>query len=302
MYAIVFDRFGGPDVLELRERRLPEPGPGQVRVVVRAAGVNPFDAKVRSGAMEQVFRTALPSTPGGDVAGVVDAVGQGVENLRRGDEVFGWADTGSYAEYALATRAAPKPAVLDWAAAAALPTSGEAALRGLDLLEVGGADTVLVNGAAGGVGSFAVQLAARRGATVLGTASDGNHEFLRQLGAIPVAYGSGLVDRVRAAAPRGVDAVFDVAGRGGLPDAIELRGGTNRIVTIADPAADALGVRVSYGTAQDQTVDVLEQLAGRASKGDLLVEIAATFPLAAAVQAHELLETGHVRGKVVLLP
>jgi NADPH:quinone reductase-like Zn-dependent oxidoreductase len=169
----------------------------------------------------------------------------------------------------------------------------------LGLLEVARGDTVLIHGAAGAVGTVAVQLAVSRGATVVGTASEPNHDYLRELGATPVVYGGGLVDRVRAVAPDGIDAVFDAAGQGALPDSIELRGGTSRIVTIADPAAFGLGVPFSSGAARD--ADALEEAARQAADGRLRLTVAETYPLEEAPAAHAVMDTGHGRGKIVLL-
>jgi NADPH:quinone reductase-like Zn-dependent oxidoreductase len=197
--------------------------------------------------------------------------------------------------------AGAKPAGLGWDEAAALPVAGETSQRVLDLLAVTGGETLLVHGAAGAVGGLAVQLAVARGATVIGTASPANHEYLSSLGAVPVTYGDGLVARVRALAPGGVDAVFDAAGRGALPDSIELRGGTtDRIVTIADPAARQLGVVFSSG-GQGSAEGLAEQ-ARLAAAGALRVTVAQAFPLAEAAKAQERSATGHTRGKLVIRP
>ncbi|HEX3789095.1 MAG TPA: NADP-dependent oxidoreductase [Pseudonocardiaceae bacterium] len=297
MKAIQIDTFGGVEVLHEAQVDKPEPGPGQVRVRVAVAGVNPVDSKIRSGAMEAAFPTPLPAVLGRELAGTVDAIGDGVTDFAVGDEVLGSSDTGSYAEYALASRITVKPAGLDWPAAVALPVAGETSQRVLDLLGVGAGDTLLIHGAAGAVGTLAVQLAVARGATVIGTASAANHDYLASLGAIPTEYGAGLVERVRALAPNGVDAVFDVAGKGALPDSIELLGGTDRLVTIADPAAFGLGVTFSSGG--DSSVD-LAGLAESAAKGELVTTIAGTYPLAEAAAAHAVIDAGHARGKLVL--
>ncbi len=299
MKAVVIDEFGGPGVLHVTDRELPEPGAGQVRVRVRAAGVNGIDGTIRSGAAQQTFPTQLPAVLGLEIAGTVDGVGPGVQGLAAGDDVLGFADGGGYAEYALATTVAPKPAELGWTEAAALPVAAETALRVLGLLEVTQGDTLLIHGAAGGVGTVAVQLAVARGAIVIGTASEANHDHLRELGATPVLYGEGLVDRVRAAAPDGVDAVFDAAGRGALPDSIGLRGGTSRIVTIADPAAFGLGILFSGEAARD--AGDLAEVARQAGDGRLRITVAETYSLEEAPAAHEAVATGHGRGKVVLL-
>ncbi|HEY3611197.1 MAG TPA: NADP-dependent oxidoreductase [Pseudonocardiaceae bacterium] len=296
MKAMRIDTYGGPEVLHEAEVDTPEPGPGQLRIRVRTVGVNPFDAKVRSGGMAAMVNTPLPATLGLEVAGTVDAVGSGVSGFAVGDDVFGWADSGAYAEYALMTRVALKPAGLDWQTAVALPVAGETSERVLDLLNVTAGETLLIHGAAGAVGTVAVQLAVARGAKVIGTASAANHEYIAKLGAIPTGYGAGLVERVRALAPDGVDAVFDVAGKGALPDSIELRGGTDRIVTIADPAARGLGVTFTSG---GDKVD-LPGLADRAVKGELVVAISGVYPLADVATAHRVIEAGHARGKLVL--
>ena len=278
---------------------LPEPGTGQVRVRVRAAGVNPIDAKIRSGEAQQMFHTKLPAVLGFDIAGTIDQVGPRVDGLAVGDDVLGFADGGGYAEYALTTTVVPKPAQLEWAAAAALPVAAETALRVLGLLKVTQGDTVLIHGAAGAVGTVAVQVAVSRGATVIGTASEGNHDYLRELGATPVVYGGGLVDRVRAVAPDGIDAVLDAAGQGALPDSIELRGGTSRIVTIADPDAFRLGVSFSGEATWD--AEAMAELARQAADGRLRLTVAQTYPLEEAPAAHAVVDTGHGRGKIVLL-
>ncbi|MFJ7413564.1 NADP-dependent oxidoreductase [Streptomyces sp. NPDC098077] len=304
MEAIVYEEFGGPGVLHLERRDPPRPGPGQVRVAVRAAGVNPLDHKIRNGRMEDAFPTPLPATPGAEFAGVVLEAGEGVTDLAPGDEVLGWSATGSYATEALAEAAslARKPDGLSWEEAAALPVATDTASRVLDELALAEGETLLLHGAGGGVGSVAVQLAAARGATVIGTASPANHDYLRVLGAVPVAYGDGLVERVRELAPEGVDAVFDASGRGALPASIELRGGTtDRIVTIADGDAAELGVAFSSGGG-GPSAGRLGENARLAEAGELRVEIAQVFPLADAASAHALSEGGHVRGKLVLLP
>ncbi|BCJ46140.1 NADPH:quinone reductase [Actinoplanes ianthinogenes] len=300
MKAIVFESFGGPEVLRLTETAVPEPGPGQVRIRVRASGLNQLDFKIRSGVMQAVFPTTFPAVPGVEVAGVVDAVGPDVTGTAVGDEVIALTDTGGYAEFALATAVAPKPAGLTWEEAAALPVAGETALRVLDLLGVKEGETLLVHGAAGAVGTVAVQLAVAAGATVIGTASPENHDYLRSLGVTPLSYAESLVPAVRATAPHGVDAVFDAAGQGALPASIELRGGTtDRIVTIADPAARDLGVTFSGGSAD--TAGALAEIARLAGAGALRLTVAETFPLAEAGRAQERSATGHTRGKLVLV-
>ncbi|MFH9228236.1 NADP-dependent oxidoreductase [Streptomyces lydicus] len=302
MRAIMYNEFGGADVLALRETGKPEAGPGDVRVKVVAVGVNPLDYKRRYGWVEQFYPTTFPAVPGLEFAGIVDALGEGVTEVAVGDEVFGWTRTGAYAEYALAGNIAPKPAELSFATAAALPVAGETAQRVLDELGVAEGETMLLHGAAGAVGQVAVQLAVALGVTVIGTASPANHDFLRTLGAVPVAYGAGLADRVRAAAPQGVDAVFDAAGHDALPVSIALRGGTtDRIVTIAATDAAEHGVPFSAGgTPSEQVRAGLVKHARLAVEGKLTVPVAETFALADAAKAQELSEAGHVRGKLII--
>lgn len=297
--AIIYTETGSADVLQLTEVDEPQAGAGQVRVRVRAAGVNPVDRKIRSGAYGT---PTLPKTPGIDVAGVVDELGDGVTGVEVGDEVFGFAAGGSYADCARVTDFVHKPASMSWEVAASLPVSAETSQRVLDLLDVGAGDTLLIHGAAGSVGGIATQMAVARGATVVGTASEANHAYLRSLGATPTVYGDGLVQRVKALAPDGVDAVFDTVGHDDLPASIELRGdSTDRIVTIADRRAGELGVTFSSGGG-DRSLTGLRETAAAHERGELLLPIRATYDLADAAAAHRHSEEGHGRGKIVLLP
>lgn len=309
MEAIVYEEFGGPEVLRHTTGvAVPEPGPGEVRVRVAAVGVNPVDWKRRYGWVEEFYPTTFPAVPGLEFAGTVDALGEDVTGLAVGDEVLGWTKTGAYAEYAIAGIIAPKPAGLSWEAAASLPVAGETARRVLDLIGVREGETLFLHGAAGVVGSVAVQLAVAAGITVVGSASKANHAYLRELGAIPVAYGDGLAERVRAAAPDGVHAVFDAAGHGVLPVAIELLGGEGtadkrRIATIAATDAAEHGIAFSGVVGDPDAVRAaLTAQARQAVEGTLAVRIADTLPLKEAARAQELSESGHVRGKLVLLP
>src|SRR5690349_17058855 len=296
--AVRFSRFGGPEVLEIVDLPDPHPGPGQVRIAVRAAGVNPSDWKKRRGLMDG----ELPQTLGHEAAGLVDELGEGQADVAIGDRVFGLSAEGAaQAELAVLSHYAPIPPSLDFAGAAALPAAVETATRALDQLGVGTGGTLLVNGASGSVGSAAVQLAVARGARVIGTASPANHEYLRSLGAEPVAYGAGLVERVRALAPGGVDVALDIAGSGVLPELIELAGGPEHVVTIADFAgAKEHGVRFSSGDA-GRAVHVLAEIGALIESGRFALPVAQTFPLAEIAEAHRVGENGHVRGKLVLL-
>jgi NADPH:quinone reductase-like Zn-dependent oxidoreductase len=316
MRAVQFSEYGPPSVVRVAEVEAPHAGPREIRVAVRASGVSPGETYIRSGRLRDVVPTTFPYRTGFDAAGVVDEVGDGVTGVGIGDEVFGMTDSaarGANADFAVLAAWAPKPAAWSWAEAGGAAGSVETATRVLDRLAAGAGHTVLVQGAAGGVGTIAVQLAVARGATVIGTASEHNHDFLRSLGAEPTTYGTGLVERIRALAPAGVDAVFDCAG-GALPDLIAIAGDPARVVTIApDFTAAAHGVHLSHGAPADDTgaamgapadplalhgLAIAVTLAG---EGRLRVPVAAAFPLAEAAAAHELSESRHARGKIVLV-
>jgi enoyl reductase len=305
MKAVTFSEFGAPEVLRLTEVPDPEPGPGAIRVRARAAGVQPADTMVRRGEGPPGLPVALPLVLGNDFAGVVDRVGEGVTEFAVGDEVLGWSVFGAYAEALVvpAGQAVRKPPEMPWEVAGAMSASGQTAHRSLRELGVSAGDTVLVHAAAGGVGSVAVQLAVAWGATVIGTASEGNHEYVRSLGATPVTYGDGLVERVRAVAPQGVDVAFDAAGRGALDASVELVADRGRIGTIIDFAgAERLGVVGLRGGPNARTRERLGELVGLFGKGALAVHIGHRLPLAEAAEAHRIVESGHGRGKVVLVP
>jgi NADPH:quinone reductase-like Zn-dependent oxidoreductase len=299
MKAIQFTEFGGPEVLQVVDLPEPHPADGQIRVRVHAVGVNPIDWKVRSG----MLGGDLPKMTGQEVSGVVDEIGAGVSDVAVGDEVFGpAAGGGGAAEYALLQNSARVPASLDFAGAAALPVAVETAARTLDLLDIGEGQTVLVNGAAGAVGIATVQLARERGARVIGTASPGNHDYLRSYGAEATTYGDGLVERVRAIAPNGVDRAIDDAGGGALPALVELAGGPGNVVTVADyQGAQATGVTMTGGPGAVRAWYALALAAELSEAGRFSLPVAETFALEQIAEAHALSETGHVRGKLVLL-
>lgn len=301
-HAISYAQFGGPEVLTLTEVSLPEPAAGQVRVAVRAAGVNPMDVGIRSGALSKVFPVQFPVVPGADFAGVVDALGTEVTDLAVGDEVFGTASTGAYAQYALATSPQRKPAALSWELAACLPTVGETALRVLAHLDLKAGETLLIHGAGGSVGAAATQLAVSRGVTVIGSVAQNDFESVRALGAVPVLYGEGLPDRVRALAPNGVDAVLDTAGAGLLPVSIELASGPERVITIVDHSASLYGARMSGADPSDRYPNALPELAELAASGTLQIALWRSYPLTEAATAHADLEAHRNHGKIVLLP
>jgi NADPH:quinone reductase-like Zn-dependent oxidoreductase len=308
--AIVFSEYGGPEVLRLDEVGLAAPGPRQVRLAVRAAGVNPVDWKHRRGKGYAEAGAPLtgPRRLGADVAGVVDAVGEDVTEFAVGDEVFGRAADGAYAEYARCDveDLVAKPPELPWRTAAALAISVETALRilgevGLTAQSAPG-KTVLVHGASGGVGAIAAQLAALWGARVVGTAGPAHHELVRSFGAEPVEYGEGWPDRVKALAPEGIDAVLDAPGKGVLAGSVALTGDPAKVVTIADPRAAEHGVAYSRGMVRRLGMhEVFGQVLPLLTTGRLRVVIGAEFPLHEAAAAHRLSESGHPGGRIVLL-
>ena len=299
MRAVQFSQFGGPEVLEVVERADPQPAAGQVRVAVHAVGINPIDWKVRSGAMGG----DLPQPTGREAAGVIDAVGEGVTDAAQGDEVFGFAAGGAAAAaLTLMEDYAPIPSGLDFAHAAALPVAVETATRTLDLLGVTEGQTVLVNGASGAVGTAAVQLAVARGARVIGTASQANHDYLHSLGAEATTYGEGLEERVRALTGAGVDRALDAAGGGALPALVRLTGDPELVVTIADfQGGQQTGVRFSGGMGSERAVHALRDIGELIAAGRFSLPVAQTFPLEEIAEAHRLSETGHVRGKLVVV-
>lgn len=300
--VVVFDGHGGPEVLHVVEVPDPRAGPGQVRLRVRAAGVQPFDCATRRGDFAAYNPLTFPVRLGNEAAGVIDQVGAGVTDFAPGDEVIAFMTMEGYADTVVvpAEQAAPKPATMPWAQAGGLTASGQTAWTALDELAVKSGETLLVHAAAGGVGSMAVQLGRVREATVIGTASARNHDYLRSLGAKPVTYGPGLADRIRAAAPAGVDKVLDaIGGAEVLETSLKLAGGQpDRVVTVADWASAArMGIR-RVGT--ERSAGKLRDLTELVLAGRLRVEVADTFPLERAADAHRAVETGHVRGKVVL--
>ena len=299
--TITYSRYGAPDVLTVTSADIPQPGPGQVLIRVRAVAVNPIDVKIRSGQMEGVIPVEFPVLPGWDVAGVVEAAGVGA-GAAVGDEVFGVASVGGYSEHALLDHPVAKPHGLSWEGAASVISVGEAAFRVLKHLGLKAGQTLVILGAGGSVGTIAVQLAAASGITVIGTAAEGDLGRVGGLGATAVRYGDGWADRVRAVAPGGGDAVFDAAGAGLLADAITLAGDAARVITIADESAAAHGVRFTGADPADRAPEALPELAALMAAGRLAVPIWRTYPLARAAQAHADLEARRNRGKIVLLP
>ncbi|MCP2267584.1 NADPH:quinone reductase [Actinokineospora diospyrosa] len=301
MTAVAVTQFGAADVLRPITLPLPEPGPGEVRLRVRAAGVQPFDIAVRQGTGPPAQAAVLPQVIGNEYAGVVDAVGDGVDSVAVGDDVLGFAVFGSYAEYRIAPaeNVVRKPASMPWEVAGSFTAGAQTAAMAVEDLGVRAGETLLVHAGAGAVGTMAIQLARLRGATVIATARQANHDYLRDLGAIPVEYGDGLVDRVRAVAPRGMDAALDGAGVVALEASIELGVGRDRIVTLVvwDRFAE-FGVRRVSGTRSATRLAALVDLYDR---GLLRAHVRSRYPLANAADAHREVETGHGRGRVVLV-
>ena len=302
--AVRYDNYGGVDVLNVLDVPRPVPGPGQVLVQVKAAGINPGEGKIRDGLMAERFPSTFPSGQGSDLAGIVAEIGPGVTGWAAGDEVIGYTDNrASQAEFVVveAGNLTAKPAGVPWPAAGALFVVGTTAYAAVRAVAPAKGDVVVVSGAAGGVGSIAVQLARRAGATAIGLASPMHDEWLAAHGVIPVSYGDGVADRIRQAAST-VDAFIDTVGGGYVRLALDLGVAPGRIDTIADYAAIAqYGVK-GDGNAAGASAAVLAELAGLVAAGQLEVPIAATFPLAEVRDAYRLLAQGHVQGKIVLLP
>jgi NADPH:quinone reductase-like Zn-dependent oxidoreductase len=298
MKAVRFAQYGPPEVLALDDIDEPQPGEGEVRIRVRAAGVNGVDWKIRAGQMRQMFEVELPSGTGSDASGVIDMVGEGVTDVHVGDAVFGFG-RGVLAEYAVLYAWAAKPDSLSFEEAAGYPIPVETTFRILGQVGLEPGQTVLISGASGGVGSAAVQIARERGITVVGTASAANQGYLRTLGALPTTYGDGLVDRVRALAPNGVDAALDVSGSGVIADCIELTGDPSKVVSIADFTAPQFGAQVSYAPVDPSAA--LRAAAALHVQGVLHLPVETTFTLAdaAAAQAHN--EAGHAAGRTVVV-
>ncbi len=303
MKAVRFDQYGDVDVLKIADVPKPEPGPGQVLVQVKAAGINPGEAKIRDGQLHERWPATFPSGQGSDLAGVVAETGLGVTAFALGDEVIGYTDDrASQAEYVVVEEQhlTAKPASVPWEVAGGLFVAGATAYAAVRAVALTQGDTVVVSGAAGGVGSIAVQLARRDGAIVIGLASPANHEWLQGHGVIPVAYGDGVAGRIRQAAGK-VDAFIDTVGGDYVEIAInDLGVEPSRIDTVANFEAVAkYGVKAE-GNAAGGSAETLAELAGLIAAGQLEVPIAATFPLSQVQDAYRRLATGHLRGKIVL--
>jgi NADPH:quinone reductase-like Zn-dependent oxidoreductase len=303
--AVRFDEYGGIDVLQVVEVDRPAPGPGQVLVRVKAAGINPGEAAIRKGAFAERWPSTFPSGQGSDLAGVIEEAGEGVGDFAPGDEVIGFThNRAGQAELVVveATDLARRPAGVSWDVAGALFVAGTTAWAAVRAVALAEGDIIVVSGAAGGVGSLAVQLAKEAGATVVGLASEANHEWLSAHGVIPVAYGDGVAERIRTAASGRIDAFIDTYGDGYVELALELGVEIERIDTIIDFAAvEKYGVKAE-GNMTGASAEVLTELAGLIADGRLEVPIAKAYPLAEVREAYRELERRHTRGKIVLRP
>jgi NADPH:quinone reductase-like Zn-dependent oxidoreductase len=300
VFALQFSEYGSPQVLSVGEAPEPHAGPGEIRIVVRAASVNPADWKFMSGRYAQGKPLEGTGYPGYDASGIVDEVGEGVTGVAVGDDVFGLGDH-TQAEYAVLRAWARKPASVDWAVAAAAGVVAETAERALRLLGVTGGTTLFIDGGSGGVGSTTTQLAKARGATVIASASEANQDYLREIGAIPVVYGQGMVDRVRELDLGKIDAVLDAVGKTPIEDLISLAPEPSQVVSIANFAAAAAGARVTGGSAGSQPVKALAEAAELLEQSKLVIKFQ-TFPFDRAAEAYQIIQAGHGRGKLVLIP
>lgn len=296
MKRVSFAEFGGPNVLQLEDAEEPHAGPGQVRIAVRAAGVNPVDWRVREGQFLKAHPIELPAGVGLDASGVVDEIGEGVDGVEAGDRVFG-EGSGTYAEFAVLSAWAPMPEGLTHEEAAGYPSVVETALRTIRQSGVRPGQTLLVSGASGGVGSAVLQIARDRGITVIGTAAAANQDYLRSLGAVATTYGKGWVERVRELGR--IDAALDLAGSGVIRELVELTGDPQKVVSIADLGAPMLGVR--FSDAAGSVPEALAEAVGLISRGKLHIPVEKSYTLAEAAAAHIDSRAGHTRGRRVIV-
>ncbi len=301
MKAVQFSEYGGPEVLRVVEVDEPHAGPGEVRIAVRAAGVNPSDWKRLAGQYRDFEEVTFPSGIGVEASGVVDEVGAGVSGVSVGDAVFGCGErANAMAQYAVLTDWAHKPDNVSFEVAGGLSVVADTATRALDEVGVKSGQTLLVSGAAGGIGSAVLQLARLRGITVVGTASAQNHDYVRELGAIPTTYGTDLVERVRKLAPEGVNAALDIAGSRIIPELIEIVGDPSHVLSVADFLAPQYGAKFSHGPSKDLK-RVLADIARLCSEGHFRLHVGRTFPLEQTREAQEISAKGHVTGKLVVI-
>ena len=299
MRALQFSEYGGPEVLRWGDAPLPHAGAGEIRITVRAASVNPLDWKMLSGALSGGEPLVGTGYLGYDAAGVVDEVGEGVSGVSVGDEVFGRGQN-TQAECAVLNSWAAKPSSIDWTVAAAAGVAGETSERGLRLLGVKAGETIFIDGGAGGVGAVAVQMAVARGTRVIASSGEANHDYLREIGAIPVLYGEGVGGRVRAAAGGLVDAVFDVAGKTPVEELIGLVSEPSQVLSISNFEAGQAGAQVTGGATDSMPMEALAEVSELLAHNKLVIKVQ-TFPFDRAAEAYRISQAGHVRGKLVLI-
>jgi NADPH:quinone reductase-like Zn-dependent oxidoreductase len=303
--AVRFDQYGGIDVLQVVDVERPAPGPGQVLVNVKAAGINPGEASIRKGLLANRWPATFPSGQGSDLAGVVAAIGEGVQGFAVGDEVIGFTNKrASQAEFVVveASDLTNRPRNVSWEAAGSLFVAGATAYAAIRAVSLKQGDILAVSGAAGGVGSIVVQLAVKEGAKVIGLASPTHHQWLRDHGVIPVAHGEGVEERLRAASDNHLDAFIDTFGADYVELALKLGVRPERIDTIMNyEAVTKYGVKAE-GNAQGASAAVLAHLAQLIDQGELEIPIARVYPLAAVREAYRELEQRHTQGKIVLVP
>ncbi|MBB6488772.1 NADP-dependent oxidoreductase [Rhizobium lusitanum] len=298
MKAAQFNEYGGLEVVRVVEIDEPHVGPGQVRILVRAAGVNPSDWKRRDGRYRDFEDVIFPAGFGVEASGIVDEIGEGVLNVSIGDAVFGFGEN-TMAQYALLTHWAHKPDDMSFEVASGLPVVIDTATRALDEVDIESGQTLLVSGAAGGIGSAVVQLARLRGIIVIGTASTPKHDYLRDLGALPTTYGPGLAERVKELAPNGVDAALDLAGSGVIPELIAIVGNAARVLSVADFSAEEYGAKFSHGPPKNPEL-IFADVARLCSEGLFRLHVEQTFPLEQTALAQDVSARGRVMGKLVI--
>ena len=298
MKAVQFSEYGGPEVVRVVDIDAPHVGPGQVRIAVRGAGVNPSDWKRRDGQYRDFEEVTFPAGFGVEASGIVDEVGPGVTRVSAGDAVFGFGEN-TMAHYAVLTHWAHKPENVPFEVAGGLPVIVDTATRALDEVDVKSGETLLVSGAAGGIGLAVIQFARLRGVRVIGTASVQKHDYLHGLGAVPTTYGPGLAERVRSLAPGGVDAALDLAGSGIIPELIAITGDPSHVLSVADFAAEEYGAKFSHGPPKNPE-RIFAEVARLCSEGLFQLRVEQTFPLEQTAEAQKVSARGRVMGKLVI--